>query len=253
MLVRAQYRRFFNLTNENVGGPSRFRARAETALGPRGCRESGMCRYSFVRTLVRIPAWVMDAHGQKLEGILSHAAGLFAERGFDGTSIRDIAQQSGVSLSGLYHYFKSKDELLYLIQKRSFETLLATLETNLDASADAEKRLRTLVRTHLSFFLSHMPEMKVISHEGASLPQVYLDEIRGLKRRYVDLVEALIRELRPFATPSEHRVATFALFGQLNWLYTWYRPGRDPSLDPLTDQMTGLLLHGIQGSWHSPT
>lgn len=189
----------------------------------------------------------MDAHEQKLEGILSSAAGLFAERGFDGTSIRDIAQRSGVSLSGLYHYFKSKDELLYLIQKRSFETLLSKLETNLDGSEAPEVRLRSLVRTHLSFFLSHMPEMKVISHEGDSLGAEYLEEIRSLKRGYADLVEALIRELRPSAAPSQHRVATFALFGQLNWLYTWYRPGRDPELDDLTDQMTGLLLHGIRG------
>lgn len=189
----------------------------------------------------------MDAHEHKLEGILSHAAGLFAERGFDGTSIRDISQRTGVSLSGLYHYFKSKDELLYLIQKRSFETLLATLEANLDPADEARSRLETLVRTHLEFFLNHMPEMKVISHEGDSLPQPYVDEIRGLKRRYANLVESLISELKPSATTPELRVTTFALFGQLNWLYTWYRPGRDPGLEELTAQMTGLLLHGIRG------
>lgn len=189
----------------------------------------------------------MDAHGHKLESILSHAAGLFAERGFDGASIRDISQRTGVSLSGLYHYFSSKDELLYLIQKRSFETLLSALDANLDPEDDARARLENLVRTHLGFFLTHMSEMKVISHEGDSLPELYLDEIRDLKRRYADLVESLIGELRPAATSAELRVTTFALFGQLNWLYTWYRPGRDPGLEELTAQMTGLLLHGIRG------
>lgn len=189
----------------------------------------------------------MDAHGHKLESILSHAAALFAERGFDGTSIREISQRTGVSLSGLYHYFSSKDELLYLIQKRSFETLLAALDANLDPDDDAESRLRTLVWTHLDFFLSHMSEMKVISHEGDALPPPFLSEIRDLKRRYAELVESLIGELRPSATDSERRVYTFALFGQLNWLYTWYRPGRDPELDDLTTQMTGFLMHGLGG------
>ena len=185
-------------------------------------------------------------YDSKLDDILSAAAVLFADRGFDRTSIRDLAAETEVSLSGLYYYFSSKDELLYLIQRRAFETLLDELDRTLADAATPEDAFAVLVRTHLRFFLDHMPEMKVISHEGDHLPPDYLEEIRGLKRTYADRVARLIRGVRPDLPVSE-RVITFALFGQLNWIYTWYRPGRDPGLDELAPIMEGMLLHGILG------
>ncbi len=183
----------------------------------------------------------------KLEHILSRAARVFAERGFHRATIRDVAKAAGTSLSGLYYYVESKDELLYLIQHGAFETLLTKLDVELASLASPRERLERMVRIHLGFFLDHMPEMKVISHEGASLSAPYVEDVRALKRRYATLVRGLIRGLRPDGLEVDERVATFALFGQLNWIYTWYRPGRDPDLEALTRDMCHLLLHGLVG------
>jgi AcrR family transcriptional regulator len=100
----------------------------------------------------------------KLQHILRHAAQIFAERGFEGASIRDISRATGISLSGLYYYFESKQKLLYLIQKHAFTSILSRLQLRLAATAAPEERLRLFIRNHLEYFLAHPAEMKELSH-----------------------------------------------------------------------------------------
>src|ERR1700731_246762 len=97
----------------------------------------------------------------KQQLILRHAAHVFCEKGYEGASIRDISRTSGVSLAGLYHYIKSKQELLYLIQIHTFKTIVARLEKSLAGVTEPVERLRILVHNHLDYFLQHPVEMKV--------------------------------------------------------------------------------------------
>ena len=101
----------------------------------------------------------------KLRHILRHAARVFSEKGYEGASIRDISRASGVSLSGLYYYFESKQKLLYLIQIDTFTSILKRLERRLVAAVAPEERLRALVSNHIDYFLRHPAEMKVLAHE----------------------------------------------------------------------------------------
>lgn len=180
----------------------------------------------------------------KLEHILVTSARVFAERGYDGTSMRDISRASGVSLAGLYYYFRSKEELLFLIQDRCFGTVLDELEQGLAGVTEPRAQLAVLVENHLRFFGTNMTEMKVLSHEASTLTGDYRSTVDGKKRRYRQRCEAIVERLGVEQQGLSPRVAALALFGMLNWIYNWYRPGRDVPLEELAAQMTRLFLDG---------
>lgn len=196
------------------------------------------------------------SYDEKLARILKEAAVIFAEKGYHQASIRDIAAATGVSLSGLYYYFRSKEELLTLIQEHCFGTILERLRHDLNGISDPEARLRLLIRNHLLFFVNNMREMKVLSVEADALSGEYAERVAALKREYVQLAQEMLERLRE-SVASERgeergsdsagvdlRVATFSLFGMLNWIYTWYRPGRDVPVLRLADEMTHIFLAG---------
>src|SRR6516164_7906113 len=97
-------------------------------------------------------------YDQKLEHILRTAAQIFAEKSYHSTSMRDIARATGVSLAGLYHYCKSKEELLFLIQDHCFGRVLERLEARIKGVDDPLAKLQVLIDKHLSFFAANMAE-----------------------------------------------------------------------------------------------
>jgi AcrR family transcriptional regulator len=186
-------------------------------------------------------------YDENLQRILKTAAKIFAEKGFHHTSVRDISRATKMSLSGLYYYFTTKEELLFLIQERCFLTLLQRWEQAADSNLDIRARIRAFAENHLSFFLHNMPEMKVMAHEDESLTGEFNDKILVLKRRYVKVITDLIGELqaREDGKGIDLRVATFALFGMMNWIYTWYQPKRDLPLPQLIEQMLRIYFFGL--------
>lgn len=186
-------------------------------------------------------------YDEKLQLILKTSAKIFAEKGFHHTSVRDIARGTKMSLSGLYYYFTTKEELLYLIQERCFVTLLQRWEEAANPQGDVRARIRAFAENHLSFFLHNMPEMKVMAHEDESLTGEFQDKIIVLKRRYVKVLMDLIGELQAQegGKAMDLRVATFALFGMMNWIYTWYQPKRDPAFPQLIEQMLRIYFFGL--------
>jgi len=188
-----------------------------------------------------------EAYDRKLEAILRQAAAVFRARGYHQASIRDIARATGVSLAGLYYYFSSKEDLLYLIQRHAFETILSAARAALEGIENPEARLRELVRLHLHFFLEHPNEMKVLTHEEEWLSKERARGVRAIKRSYYQLcfeqVEALRRE-RGLAALNT-RLAVLSLFGMMNWIYTWYNPKIDPDATTCAQVMAGIFLDGI--------
>ncbi len=192
-------------------------------------------------------------YDQKLSRILTASAQVFAHKGFHRASIRDISAKTGISLSGLYYYFASKEELLFLIQSHAFETLLEQVgEAVAEHPSDAEAALTALVRAHLGYFVANVPEMKVLSHEADALTGEFAKQVLRLKRQYVAVVRDHLAPLLPVGGGVDLRVATFALFGQMNWIYTWYRPDRDPTPADLADQLIHGFLHGVRAPMDVP-
>jgi AcrR family transcriptional regulator len=186
-------------------------------------------------------------YDEKLQQILKASAKIFAEKGFHRTSVRDISRATKMSLAGLYYYFTTKEELLYLIQERCFVTLLERWNRAATPGSDARTRIRLFAENHLSFFLHNMYEMKVMAHEDESLTGEYQDKILVVKRRYVKVIMDLIGELQrqEGGKGVDLRVATFALFGMMNWIYTWYQPKRDLPFPQLIEQMLRIYFFGV--------
>jgi AcrR family transcriptional regulator len=186
-------------------------------------------------------------YDEKLQRILKTAAKIFAEKGFHKTSVRDISRATRMSLAGLYYYFSTKEELLYLIQERCFITLLQRWERAVTPDMDVRTRIRVFAENHLSFFWHNMHEMKVMAHEDESLTDEFQDKILVLKRRYVKVLMDLIAELQTLdgGKGVDLRAATFSLFGMMNWIYTWYQPKRDLPLPQLVEQMLRIYFFGV--------
>ncbi len=184
-------------------------------------------------------------YDEKFALILRTAAAIFADKGYHQASIRDISRATGISLSGLYYYFESKEELLFLIQRHCFETVLEEVERRLDGVDDPAHRLHLFVENHLRYFVANMKEMKVLSHEADSLGGEYRRQVNAVKKRYTALCVEILEALRPEGSPIDLRVATFSLFGMLNWIYNWYHADRDVPVAELAEDMSRLFLRGF--------
>ena len=190
----------------------------------------------------------LSRYDQKLEHILRTSARIFAEKSYHSTSMRDIARATGVSLAGLYHYCKSKEELLFLIQDHCFGRVLERLEERIKDVDDPFAKLRIFIENHLSFFAANMAEMKVLSHEAESLDGDLHQHISTKKERYAKLARKILRELQaqqPLARPVDLTVATYALFGMMNWIYNWYDPAGKIKVTHLVDNFTSLFINGF--------
>ena len=86
---------------------------------------------------------------RRLAKLLHHAAHIFCEKGYEGASMRDLSRAAGMSLAGLYHYFDSKEDLLYLIQKHTFRTIIGRLQERLKDAKGEEQRVRIFIEKHL--------------------------------------------------------------------------------------------------------
>jgi len=186
----------------------------------------------------------MRPYDERLDHLLAQAARVFAERGYHPTSMRDLAAASGMSLAGIYYYVKGKEDLLFLIQERCFSRVLEGARMTLHRTRDPLERLQEFIRHHVSYFAAHMDEMKVLSHEATALTGEPRRRVNAIKRRYVDLLEGLLREAAPEEAAVDRSAATYLLFGMMNWIYNWYDPAG--ALDPerLADLITRVFSGG---------
>jgi AcrR family transcriptional regulator len=186
-------------------------------------------------------------YDERFHALLAHAARVFAQRGYDRTTMRDLAAVSGMSLAGIYYYVRGKEDLLAHIQERCFTQVLEGSDVALAAEGvlDPLDRLATFIRHHVTFFAAHMPEMKVLSHEAAALTGDRQRKINHIKRRYVDRLEGLLRDAAPDQAPAERSAAAYALFGMMNWIYNWYDPAGPLDAGRLADLLTRLFLGGF--------
>src|SRR5512132_2921319 len=162
--------------------------------------------------------------------------------------MRDISRATNISLAGLYHYCKSKEELLFLIQDNCFGRVLERLEQRLAEESEPVQKLKIFIDNHLAFFAANMAEMKVLSHEADSLAGDLHLHVSGKKQKYTKLAREILAELQE-GQSEERRVdltaATYALFGMMNWIYNWYDPSGKLAVNELVENVSRLFLHGF--------
>jgi AcrR family transcriptional regulator len=186
---------------------------------------------------------------RQLSKILEHATEVFCEKGYAGASMRDLSRATGMSLAGMYHYFGSKERLLYMIQKHTFSTILSRLHDRLSQSHGPEHGICVFIDNHLEYFLEHQQAMKVLSHEDDVLDGEYGREIAHIKREYYQTCRELLdRYKKEKGLEFDSRTAVLSLFGMMNWIYTWYNPRLDGKADRLAQDMSKIFFRGIGSS-----
>jgi TetR/AcrR family transcriptional regulator, cholesterol catabolism regulator len=180
--------------------------------------------------------------------ILRAAARLFQQRGYDATSMNDVAAALKLSKGGLYHHFESKDEILFHIMSRAME-ITEERVINVARRVDGpEERLRTLIRLHIEVVLGPEDrEITVMLHENHPLPPALRRKINGRKKDYLHFVEHLIADVQRknnSATTVTPRAAALALVGMINWIYQWYKPEGPLTGDEIVRQYTEIFFRG---------
>ena len=188
----------------------------------------------------------------KLDRLLSASAELMAQRGYSQTSIRDVATATGLSLGGMYYYFKNKEDLLFLIQEKTFGALLDMQEKDVATGGTADERLHRLVKNHLAYFISHFNELKVCTFELESLQGDRFENVAQLRRRYYLCMARVVGEINGVAAAAvendrQVRHRTLFIFGMLNWVFMWYDPEKDDPAGTLGDEMVAMVMNGLNG------
>lgn len=172
-----------------------------------------------------------------------------ARKGYDGTSMRNLAQETGRSLGGLYHYFKNKEELIYVINQRGFSSLLELARTIEQHDLNPEEKLYAFISNHLRYFAAHLDEMRVMMFGTRHLNAKQEKLISQLKNDYGVLGEKIVGSyLKAHSSrkPTKQEVTreTFFLFGMMNWIFSWYSVDEHGGQDVLIDEIFMTFTKG---------
>jgi AcrR family transcriptional regulator len=175
------------------------------------------------------------------------AARLFAEKGYHGTSIGDLAEAMGVQKGSLYAHIESKADLLWDVARDGAAAFHESLDAVPDAARATEK-IRLALRAHLRVVAEQLDVATVFIREWRYLEGDRRDEFVAERRRYEDRFRALFREGRELGelrTDLDDATVTLLALSAANWAYTWLRPEVDT--DELADRFYGVLLDGVRG------
>ena len=184
--------------------------------------------------------------------LVRQAARLFAEKGYHGTSIGDLAAAMGVQKGSLYAHISSKQDLLYETMAEGARAFHAGLDAIPDQLPATEK-IRLALRSHLAVVAEQLDVATVFVQEWRYLEGDRRDEIVSERRRYEDRIRALFREGRDLGelrADLDDATAALLVLSAVNWAYTWLQPGRDT--DALADRFYSLLIDGMRG-YATPT
>lgn len=189
-----------------------------------------------------------EDYDDKRKAILKASAGLFAELGFDRTSMNQIAQGCGVSKALLYHYYANKDALLFDIIRDHLDELIAGVETTGNGERDPERRLRDYVAALLDAYRDANAEHKIQINEMKRLPADQQEELKAKERHLVRLFAEAIADAVPELGKGSKllKPVTMSLFGMVNWHYLWFRDGGPITREDYADIATTILLNGAR-------
>ena len=175
------------------------------------------------------------------------AARLFAEKGFHGTSMEDVATAMGVQKPSLYEYVSSKQDLLYETMRDGAAAFHSALD-GIDERLPAVEKLRLALRAHLRVVAEQLDVATVFVREWRYLQGPRGDEFVAERRRYEERIRDLFREgveQSELRTDLDVSVAALVFLSAANWAYTWLQAGRDT--DQLADRFFELLVDGMRG------
>lgn len=180
-------------------------------------------------------------HDKKRIALRKGAAIYFARHGYDRASMTGAAQHCGVSKALIYHYYDSKEVLLFDILEAHLSDLLGAVERDQPAA------LPDLILAILTAYEDADAEHKLQSDALATLPPELQEPLIDLQRRLVSIMSGAIAKQRPDLSGDRLRAVTMSVFGILNWFYMWHRPGKGLSRAEYGKLAAEFVTGGVMG------
>jgi TetR/AcrR family transcriptional regulator, cholesterol catabolism regulator len=189
-------------------------------------------------------ATVRNPHADsRLPKVLDEAARLFRTRGFEGTSVRDIARAVGILPGSLYCHFETKEALLVAVYVKGVQQITDSVREAIAQESQPWERLEAACMAHLEAILHDDDYAQVVVRVRPDDVPVAHESLIDLRNRYEALFAGLIREL-PLARATDRRVMRLMLMGAMNWSQTWYRPGGRFNPRAIARKFIALLRQG---------
>ena len=183
----------------------------------------------------------------KKEKIMKKAAQLFLRQGYEGVTIKDVGKKVGIQGPGIYHYFKSKEDLLSSILDTSFKLFTENIIDEMEKKSDPEEKIKLLLTNVIKMELN-FGEVPLIVDDSLNKKFKKIKEER--QRQIVTIIRQTLQELvviKGIEKPIDLTVATFSLIGMSVWIYKWYNPKGRLNIEDLTDEITRFFFHGFYG------
>ena len=186
-----------------------------------------------------------DNYEQRRGEILDAAATMFAEKGFDGSSISQIAKKCGVSKALVYHYYQSKEELLYSMLHGHCKLLVKTAKSARAFSSNPETQLKELNRRLMDLYMQSRSKHVALLNSLHVLAPEEQNEIKELEKEVVNTIQVILLEIKPELSAHVRTSLAMYLMGAINWTYTWFRADGPVSHLDYADMATSTFLNGI--------
>lgn len=186
-------------------------------------------------------------YDERKQAIVEAAAALFAARGFNGASVADIAQRGKISKSLVYHYYQSKEDILYDAMISHVRALEDAAREVMAMEATPERRLRELTHRFMALYVGAADRHKVLLNDLDRVPKARRAEIVAVQRGLIDTVRRLITEIEPSLKkkPGQSVAAAMLYFGMINWTHTWFDPAGPVTPGALAEMAVDLTLGGL--------
>jgi AcrR family transcriptional regulator len=183
-----------------------------------------------------------------LDEIVAAAAKVFQTKGYHAASVQDIADAVGILKGSLYHHFKSKEDLLYLIVKEPLARMYEGMTEIAASDVPAGEKIRRAILAHLEGFDRHYPHLFVYLREREEMKRRFREQFNLSPKQYERCWQQILREgvkSGEFRSDLDVPVVSYGLLGMLNWLHRWYDPRGRLSVREVADQLSALALAGL--------
>jgi AcrR family transcriptional regulator len=186
-------------------------------------------------------------NNERLAEVYRTAAQIILRKGYDATSINDIANGLGMTKAGLYHYINGKKELLFDIMNFGLDELDKEVATPARSIADPSARLRFIIASHAQLVTRGQGAITILVDEITALTPAQNRMITRRKREYFNRLRDVLNELKSAGKlhDVDTTVATFSLLGMINWLSRWFRQDGDLTQEQVAEQIANIALHGL--------
>ncbi|MCK4816688.1 TetR family transcriptional regulator [bacterium] len=180
----------------------------------------------------------------KIDEICRKAAQVFSTKGYATATLADVSHAVGISKGGIYHYFSTKEELLFVILCRYMDHTLHELTNRLESTPKPHDKIRAFIEHHICHYRDNLDESRLILHESQNLPPNYWEIIKNKQKEYLGILRSAIENLIEGyeENPQKANVTAYSLMGMCNWPYTWFDPKGKVTPEELAEEIYKIFI-----------